>query len=55
MGFLSISWLQTQASPDVLIVSPANIFIKVDFPAPFGPSNPNIDPLGIDKVISSRA
>ena len=29
--------------------------LKVDFPAPFGPSKPNIDPLGIDKDKLSRA
>jgi len=52
---LSISLPQTTASPDVLIVNPARILIKVDFPAPFGPSKPNIEPLGIDKEISSRA
>ena len=54
-GCLSISLPQTTASPEVLIVNPARILIKVDFPAPFGACKPNIDPHGIDKETLSRA
>ena len=31
------------------------MFINVDFPAPLGPNNPNIDFLGIFKSIPLRA
>ena len=41
--------------PDVGITNPANIFINVDFPAPFGPSKPKKSPSSIDKVIPLTA
>ena len=31
------------------------MLIKVDLPAPFGPNKPNIDPLGISRLIPFRA
>ena len=54
-GFLSMLLFQTIASPDVLMVKPAKILIKVDLPAPLGPRSPNIDPLGISNEIESNA
>jgi hypothetical protein len=46
---LSISKPQTSTDPAVLSTIPAMIFIVVDLPAPFGPSNPNIEPRGIER------
>ena len=36
--------------PPLFTTSPAKILISVDFPAPFGPSSPKIDPLGISRL-----
>ena len=44
MGFVVESIPHTLADPEVGSVRPSTISIVVDFPAPFGPSNPNISP-----------
>ena len=45
----------TLTIPDVLFVSPDKIFIKVLFPAPFGPKRPNIEPSGMERSIKFKA
>ena len=49
-GSSSRSIPHTFTFPDVLFVSPERIFINVLFPAPFGPSNPKIEP---DLIVKS--
>ena len=49
IGWLSISWPQSDAVPPDLFTSPAKMLIKVDLPAPFGPKRPKIDPFGTVK------
>ena len=49
-GVSLISRLQILASPLVCGINPVRIFIRVDFPAPFGPKKPIISPL----LISSK-
>ena len=39
-------------SPDVGFIIPVSILSNVDFPAPFGPSNPYIEFFGTSKDIS---
>jgi hypothetical protein len=46
---------QMRAVPALFTTSPARILIKVDLPAPFGPSNPNIEPRGMLRSTVSRA
>ena len=46
-GFTSWSKPQISTFPAVLFTSPARMLIRVDLPAPFGPSRPKIDPAGI--------
>ena len=41
--------------PAVGLTKPANILIKVDLPAPLGPSKPKNSPSSIDKVIPLTA
>ena len=41
--------------PEFFKVKPAKILIKVDFPAPFKPNNPNNDFSGIFKLTFFRA
>src|SRR3989338_4067971 len=41
--------------PDVFDVTPKSIWIVVVFPAPFGPKNPTIFPLGTENEIPSTA
>ena len=38
--FLSIFIPQTLTSPEFFLTKPPSIFMKVDFPAPFGPNKP---------------
>ena len=55
LGFLSKSKPQTLTFPEVLIVVPAKMFIKVVFPAPLGPNNPKISPSCTSKFKSFKA
>src|SRR6267142_2026342 len=43
------------ASPEVGSRMPHSILMTVDFPDPFGPRKPKIDPLEIEKVTRSTA
>ena len=45
--FLSISTPHILIDPEVFNTSPPSILIKVDFPAPFGPNSPYIEPFFI--------
>ena len=45
-GRTSMSKSQIRATPAVLTTSPARMLIRVDLPAPFGPSRPNTVPRG---------
>ena len=42
--FLSISSPQIFTSPEFFFTNPPKMFINVDFPAPFGPNKPWIEP-----------
>ena len=53
--YLSISKPHIHTFPEVFITAPEIILIKVDFPAPLGPSKPNILPTGTFKDISFKA
>ena len=50
-----MSYPHILAAQDVRVTSPANIFIKVDFPAPFGPKSPKKDPPGTLRLTLFRA
>src|SRR5579872_2210297 len=50
-----MSWPQTIAVPAVGARNTAIIFIVVDLPAPFGPSNPRTSPAGTENDTSSTA
>lgn len=54
-GFSSMSMLAIFTVPLVLLTKPARMLIKVDFPAPLGPSNPKKEPFGISRFILSIA
>ena len=53
--YLSISKPHIHTFPEVFLTAPEIILIRVDFPAPFGPSKPNILPTETFKDISSKA
>ena len=55
IGFVVESIPQISTLPEVGSVNPSIIRIVVDFPAPFGPNNPKISPLQIDRLIWSTA
>ena len=48
-GFSSISVPQTLTVPVDLITVPAMMLMKVDLPAPFGPSSPKTVPAGMSR------
>jgi len=50
-----MSMPQIRAVPDVLFTSPARMLMKVDLPAPLGPSRPKIEPRGIARSIPFSA
>ena len=54
-GLASMSLPQISACPPVLLTRPARMLIRVDLPAPLGPSRPNSAPRGIDRSTSIRA
>ena len=54
-GFVSWSKPQMRTEPAVLTTSPARMLMKVDLPAPFGPSRPKIDPAGTSRSIPVSA
>ena len=51
MQTFMVLFLGYYLGPKLGLATTAKIFIKVDLPAPFGPSNPNISPCLIDNVI----
>ena len=53
--YLSIFIPQTLTSPEFFLTKPPSIFMKVDFPAPFGPNKPWIVPFFIEILKSIRA
>src|SRR5260370_33919587 len=54
-GSLRTSKPATEASPEVGSSNPVSIFIKVDLPAPFGPSSAQMAPEGISNDTRSTA
>ena len=55
MGSKSKFEFHTIISPESFLTVPEIILINVDFPAPFGPKSPNIQPSGIDKFTEFNA
>ena len=55
IGHAAHDAVMAMARPEVLITVPARILIRVDLPAPLGPSKPKIHPRGISSVMSLRA
>src|SRR6202040_3771237 len=51
----TMSKLFTRAVPEVGGTSVVNMRIRVDLPAPFGPSNPKISPCSTEKFSESTA
>src|SRR5438874_13401142 len=49
------SWPFTNPTPEVTGINVVSIRMSVDFPAPFGPSSPNISPCSTAKLIPSTA
>ena len=45
----------TEISPESAFIALVILFIKVDFPAPFGPSKPTTSPLSIENETLSKA
>ena len=54
-GRASMSRSQMRTRPEVLRTRPASVLMKVDLPAPFGPSRPKIEPRGILRFNPRRA
>ncbi len=54
-GRSSMSRPQIFTVPEVLRTRPARMLMKVDLPAPFGPSRPKTDPRGTRRSIPFRA
>src|SRR5215216_5859489 len=55
VDFGCISWPSRRILPESGRSTPVNIFIKVDFPAPFSPTKQRISPLLSVKLTFSRA
>ena len=55
LGFSSWSNPHILTVPEDFLTNPARMLIRVDFPAPFGPNNPKIVPLGISRSIPDKA
>ena len=54
-GRSSMSRSQILTVPEVLRVRPARMLMKVDLPAPLGPSRPKIEPRGTCRSMPFRA
>lgn len=54
-GRSSMSRPQIRTLPELLLVRPARMLMKVDLPAPFGPSSPKIEPRGTFRSMPFRA
>ncbi len=54
-GVASMSRPQIFTVPEDLRQSPARMLMKVDLPAPLGPSRPKIEPRGIIRSTPARA
>ena len=55
LGLVSALLPHISTYPDVLLIKPDKIPMRVDFPAPFVPSNPKIVPFSISKSIPYKA
>jgi hypothetical protein len=54
-GCSSMSKPQIDALPPLLVTRPARMLIRVDLPAPLGPSSPKMPPRGTSIVTPSSA
>ena len=54
-GRSSMSRPQSLTVPEVFLERPARMLMKVDFPAPFGPRRPKIEPRGTFRSTPFRA
>ena len=54
-GRSSMSRPQIETLPVVFLVRPARMLMKVDLPAPLGPSRPKIEPRGIARSMPFSA